>query len=69
MISKIPTDKTECRLVERLGLRVIASLTRSTFPSVLAVLAGLGGLVFNNEPVVLSALTHLRMELRFDTLP
>ena len=48
---------------------MIASLTRSTFLGVLAVLAGPGGLVFNNEPVVLSALTHLKMELPFGTLP
>ena len=32
---------------------MIASLTRSTFLGVLAVLAEPGGLVFNNEPVVL----------------
>lgn len=38
---------------------MIASLTRSTFARVLIVLAGPDGLVFNNEPVVLSALTHL----------
>ena len=47
---------------------MIASLTRSTFPGVLAVLAGPGGLVFNNEPVVLYALTHIRMELPLGTL-
>ena len=47
---------------------MIASLTRFTFLGVLAVLAEPGGLVFNNEPIVLSALTHLRMELRLGTL-
>ena len=50
-----------------MGLWVIASLTRFTFSGVLTVMAGSGGLVFNNEPVVLGALTHLRMELRLDS--
>ena len=48
---------------------MIASPTQSTFVGILTVLAGPGGLVFNNEPVVLSALTHLRMELWLGTLP
>ena len=49
-------------------LRMIATPTRSTFPGVLAVLSGLGDLVFNEEPVIFILLTQIGMELRLGAL-